>query len=86
MAAAGVSEPGVVDRREIDFGAYVLLALMVVIGSGTAPAAKFAVKELPVGLLPLARFGGAGLCLLPLVWRGGVLRRMFREVLGRLAL
>lgn len=86
MAAVGVSEPGAVDSRSIDFGAYVLLALMVVIGSGTAPAAKFAVKELPVGLLPLARFGGAGLCLLPLVWRGGVLRRMFREDLGRLAL
>jgi drug/metabolite transporter (DMT)-like permease len=69
-------------RRGID--GYVFLALMVVIGSSTATAAKFAVRELPVGLLPIVRFGGAGLCLLPLVWRGGGLLRMIREDGGRL--
>jgi drug/metabolite transporter (DMT)-like permease len=58
---------------------------MVLIGSSTAPAAKFAVRELPVGLLPLVRFGVAGLCLLPVVaGRGGGLR-LFREDGWRLA-
>src|SRR5262249_52824120 len=62
------------------------LALMVVIGSATAPAAKLAVRELPIGLIPVIRFGLAGLCLLPLVWRGGALGRMLREDGGRLLL
>jgi drug/metabolite transporter (DMT)-like permease len=57
---------------------------MVLIASGTAPAAKFAVRELPTGLIPMVRFGVAGLCLLPLVWRGGALGRMLREEGGRL--
>ncbi len=72
--------------RETDLSAYVALGLMVLIGSGTAPAAKFAVRELPVGLLPLARFGGAALCLLPIVWRSGALGRMLREDFRQLAL
>ncbi len=60
---------------------------MVLIGSSTAPSAKFAVRELPAGLLPLIRFGVAGVCLLPLVWRrSGGFVRMFREDGGRLAL
>lgn len=59
--------------------AYVCLGLMVVIGSSTATAAKFAVKELPIGLLPIVRFGVAGLVLLPLLWRAGVWRRLLRE-------
>lgn len=45
------------------FRAFGCLALMVLIGSSTAPAAKFAVREIPVGLIPLVRFGVAGLCL-----------------------
>jgi drug/metabolite transporter (DMT)-like permease len=69
-----------------DPGALVFLALMVLITSSTAPAAKFAVRELPVGLLPLIRFGVAGLCLLPVACRGGTLFRMLREEPGRLAL
>jgi drug/metabolite transporter (DMT)-like permease len=76
------SDPG----RGIDLGAYVFLALMVVITSSTAPAAKFAVRELPVGALPLVRFGVAGLCLWPVVARLGAWRRMLRDDLGRLAL
>jgi drug/metabolite transporter (DMT)-like permease len=62
-----------------DPGAFVFLALMVVIGSSTATAAKLAVRELPVGLLPIVRFGGAGLCLLPVALAGGAWRRLFRE-------
>jgi drug/metabolite transporter (DMT)-like permease len=68
--------------READPAAYLFLGLMVLIGSSTATAAKFAVRELPVGLLPLVRFGGAGLCLLPLVSRGGAWRRMVRQDAG----
>ncbi len=55
------------------------LALMVLIGSSTAPAAKIAVRELPVGLIPLVRFGVAGLCLWATVGRGGMLGRMIRR-------
>lgn len=73
-------------RRERDPGAYVFLALMVLIGSSTATAAKFAVRELPIGLLPVVRFGVAGLCLLPLVLRSGRWVRMVREDRGRLLL
>src|SRR4051812_48269106 len=82
----GMSWVGPEARRGVDPGAFVFLALMVVITSSTAPAAKFAVRELPVGLLPLVRFGVAGLCLLPVVWRGGALGRMLREDGGRLVL
>jgi drug/metabolite transporter (DMT)-like permease len=53
---------------------------MVLIGSSTAPAARFAVRELPVELVPLVRFGVSGLCLLPVVgWCGSDLRRVLRE-------
>jgi drug/metabolite transporter (DMT)-like permease len=54
------------------------LALMVLIGSSTAPAAKVAVRELPLGLVPLVRFGLAGLCLWPIVGRSGALGRIVR--------
>ena len=59
--------------------AFGCLALMVLIGSSTAPAAKIVVREVPVGLVPLIRFGVAGLCLWPIVGRGGLLGRMLRE-------
>ena len=59
--------------------AFGCLALMVLIGSSTAPAAKIAVREIPVGLIPLVRFGLAGLCLWPIVGRGGTLGRMLRQ-------
>src|SRR3954469_23521946 len=65
---------------------WLFLALMVLIGSSTAPAAKFAVRELPIGLLPLVRFGVAGLCLLPVLCRDGSWRRMLREDGGRILL
>jgi drug/metabolite transporter (DMT)-like permease len=63
----------------VDLRAYVYVALMVVLGSTTAAAAKIAVAELPVTLVPAVRFGMAGLCLLPWVWGRGVLVRMIRE-------
>src|SRR3954470_2014034 len=66
--------------------AWLFLVLMVLITSTTATSAKFAVRELPVALLPLVRFGVAGLCLLPVALRGGALSRLLREDLGRLAL
>ncbi len=74
--------------RELDPRAYVFTVMMVLIGSSTAPAAKFAVRELPAGLLPLIRFGVAGLCMLPFALRlGGLgnLKRMIREDGKRLA-
>ena len=56
---------GVKSHREaVDLRAYVYVALMVVLGSTTAAAAKFAVAELPVTLVPAVRFGMAGLCLI----------------------
>lgn len=67
--------------------AYLYLALMVVIGSSTAPAARYAVRDLPAGFLPLVRFGLAGFCLLPIVGRlGGNFGRAIRQDFWRLAL
>jgi drug/metabolite transporter (DMT)-like permease len=62
-----------------DFRAYVYVVLMIVLGSTTAAAARFAVRDLPVAVVPVLRFGLAGLCLLPFVWRGGVLTRLVRQ-------
>ena len=64
--------------------AYVYLGLMVLIGSTTALSAKLAVRELPVPLIPLVRFGVAGVCLLPWALRGGALLKVVREAPGRL--
>ena len=66
-------------REIVDFRAYVYVALMVLFGSTTAAAAKIAVAELPVTLVPAVRFGMAGLCLLPWVLGRGVLLRMIRK-------
>ena len=74
--AASPVKPG---REIVDFRAYVYVLLMVVFGSMTAAAAKIAVTELPVTLVPAIRFAMAGLCLLPWVLRRGVLFRMIRE-------
>ncbi len=71
--------PATAGRDAVDFRAYVYVALMVVFGSTTAAAAKIAVAELPVTLVPAVRFGMAGLCLLPWVLGRGVLLRMIRE-------
>ena len=71
-------------RSTSDPGAVVYLVLMALIGSTTATAAKYAVKDFPLGSLPLARFGIAALCLLPFVWKSGCLARMVRHDFGRL--
>ncbi len=60
------------------------VAMMVLILSSTPLAAKYVVRELPVGLIPLVRFGVAGLILGPLVLRGSGLGRMIREDWPRL--
>jgi drug/metabolite transporter (DMT)-like permease len=87
MADGGSTGATVTDRvgREVDYRAFAYLGLMVLIGSTTATAAKFAVQGLPPAFLPLVRFGGAGLCLLPLVARRGEFQRMLREDGWRLA-
>ena len=84
MDADGGSDEFATTEPRRDAGAAVFLVLMVLIGSTTATAAKFAVKDVPLGLLPLARFGLAGLCLAPIVWRSGALGRMLRNDLPRL--
>ncbi|GAC1475170.1 MAG: DMT family transporter [Isosphaeraceae bacterium] len=76
---AEADESGSPERR-VDLVAYLYLGLMVLIGSSTAASAKFAVRELPAGFLPLVRFGGAGLLLLPLIARrGSGFGRMVRQ-------
>ena len=70
-------------ETRVDVGAYGSLALMILIGSTTATAAKIAIRGgLPVGLLPVVRFGVAGLCLWPVVARP--LARMWRRDAARL--
>lgn len=66
--------------------AFAFVAMMVLITSTTATAAKVAVRELPAGLVPLVRFGAAGLVLLPIVWRSEAFRRMIRVDRARLLL
>lgn len=68
----------------VDLTAYAFLALMVLIGSSTAPAAKYVVRDLPTGLVPLVRFGLSGLVLLPIVWRSSAFRGLLREGWPRL--
>lgn len=86
-----LERPGVVETHGagtivggVDLLAVVSLVLMVLIGSSTAPSARYAVRELPVALIPLIRFGVAGLFVLPLARRGGGLAGLFRQDLWRL--
>jgi drug/metabolite transporter (DMT)-like permease len=64
---------------DADYRAYVYVAGMVVLGSTTAAAAKFVVRELPVAWLPVVRFGVPGLCLLSMVRDLGVLGTILRR-------
>jgi drug/metabolite transporter (DMT)-like permease len=57
---------------------------MVLIGSSTAPSARYVVRELPTAIIPLVRFGLSGLILLPFVWRSEALRKMIRHDWPRL--
>jgi drug/metabolite transporter (DMT)-like permease len=72
-------QPGHTPAKPVDFRDYVNVALMVLIGSTTAPAAKYVVQDLPIFLIPVMRFALAGLCLLPVVWARGGLGRLLRE-------
>jgi len=73
--SAGFPRPA----SEVDYRAYVYVALMVVLGSTTAAAAKFVVREFPIAWLPVVRFGVAGLCLLPVAGGLAVLARILRR-------
>jgi drug/metabolite transporter (DMT)-like permease len=66
--------------------AYLHVALMVLFGSTTAPAARYVVHSLPLQSIPSLRFGLACLCLLPLVWIKGGLGRLIRQDGWRLVL
>ena len=66
--------------------AYLHVALMVLVGSTTAPAARYVVHSLPLASIPLMRFALASLCLVPLVWMKGGLGRLIRQDGWRLAL
>ena len=69
-----------------DLRGYIYLALMVLFGSTTSPFAMVAVRELPVGILPLLRFSFAGLCLIPFLSDRSALWRLLREDTRRLVL
>src|ERR1700733_13495070 len=59
--------------------AYLHVAVMVLVGSTTAPAARFIVHSLPLTLIPVLRFALAAMCLVPLAWSGGGLGRLIRQ-------
>jgi drug/metabolite transporter (DMT)-like permease len=59
---------------------------MVLLGSTTSPFAQVAVRELPVGILPLLRFSFAGLCLIPFLSDPGALGRLIKHDARRLCL
>jgi drug/metabolite transporter (DMT)-like permease len=63
----------------MDVRAYIYLFLMIVLGSTTAAAARLAVRELPIALLPVVRFGIAGLCILPMIRDRGAMRKLLRD-------
>jgi drug/metabolite transporter (DMT)-like permease len=65
--------------NEADSRAYVYVGLMVILGSTTAAAARYIVRELPPVWVPVVRFGVAGLFLLPLVGKHQVLARLVRR-------
>jgi len=68
-----------------DLRGYAYLAAMILLGSTTSPLAKLVVSQLPVGLVPLLRFGFAGLCLVPFCGGVGPLRELIRQDWRRLA-
>ncbi len=59
--------------------AYLHVVVMVLVGSTTAPAARFIVHSLPLTLIPVLRFALAAMCLVPLAWSGGGLGRLIRQ-------
>jgi drug/metabolite transporter (DMT)-like permease len=65
-------------------GSFGLLAVMVLLGSSTALAAKFTLAGLPVTFVPLVRFGIGGLLFLPWAFRQPAFREIFTHDLTRL--
>jgi drug/metabolite transporter (DMT)-like permease len=63
----------------MDVRGFVYLVLMVLLGSTTAAAARLAVRELPIALLPVVRFGVAGLCILPMIRDRGSVWKLVRD-------
>jgi len=63
-------------RPSVKTAGYLYLIGMVLIGSTTALSTKLAVRELPLPLLPIIRFGTAGLLMLPWALRGGAFQRV----------
>ena len=63
----------------LDVRAYVYLGVMVILGSTTAAAARYIVRELPPAWVPVVRFGVAGLLLLPFVGDRRILGRLVRR-------
>jgi drug/metabolite transporter (DMT)-like permease len=74
------------NRDRLNARAYLDVVLMVLIGSTTAPAARYIVHSLPLPWIPVLRFGIAGLCLGPLVWANGGLGKLIRQDGWRLVL
>jgi drug/metabolite transporter (DMT)-like permease len=85
-AKADALEPTQSSRPTVELQAYIYVVLMVLIGSTTAPAAKYVVQDLPIFLIPVIRFAMAGTCLLPVVWARGGLGRLIRQDGWRLLL
>lgn len=64
---------------------YVYLGIMIFVGSTTSPFAQMAVRQLPVSLVPLLRFGFAAVCLAPFLGGFDAVKRLIREDWRRLA-
>ncbi len=81
----GREVPGAAARSP-DLRAYIYLGVMVVLGSTTSPLAQVAVRQLPVGMVPLLRFGIAGLCLAPFAGGFGAVAQVIRSDWRRLTI
>jgi drug/metabolite transporter (DMT)-like permease len=66
-------------RSRPDLRGYFYLATMVLVGSTTAAAARYAVRELPIALVPVIRYSVAGVCVLLMIRGRGRFGRLFRE-------
>ena len=86
VGSDGVSDVEKPSQGALDGRAYLDVVLMVLIGSTTAPAARYIVHSLPLPWIPVLRFGLAGLSLGPLVWARGGLGKLLRQDGWRLVL
>lgn len=73
--------------KAIDPRGYIYLGIMIFVGSTTAPFAQLAVRQLPVSLVPLLRFGFAAVCLAPFLKGAGAsnVKRLIVEDWRRLS-